>query len=148
MLTLQKYGMLSVTIIPTRKCYLNMLTLQKGHWSCWSCRIRPPTKTYPPENHIYPKVKQRKYTHAQKSLPSRKSYLRTHKNRPSRKSYLCTNRPSRKQYQIHNLQNITLPPPSLATPSQKEGVVLCASVGVTNQIVDFWKTVIVHPVIS
>ena len=86
-----------MTIIPTRKCYPKYADTVKRTLNLLNLQNQSPTKVYSRKS--YPKVKQRKYTHAQKSLPSRKSYLRTHENRPPRKSY-------QKQYQNHNLQNV------------------------------------------
>ncbi len=111
--------MLSVTIIPTRKCYPKYAEVAESD---------PPQNI--PSRKSYPKVKTEKIHHAQKSLPSRKSYLRTHENRPSRKLYLCTKTDTPET--IHHPLVLQLS----HAPSQKEGVVLCASVGAINQIVD------------
>ncbi len=103
-----------------------------------SYRIRPSTKTYPPENHTQKLNRENTPMHKNHYPRGNHTCAHTKINRPSRKSYLCTKTDPPKQYQNHNLQTLHYHPLVAShAPSQKEGVVLCASVGATNQIVDF-----------
>ncbi len=70
------YGMLSVTIIPTRKCYPKYADTTKRTLNLLKLQITPPTKTYPPESHTHARTE----TDLEKN--TWKNKIPAHKNRP------------------------------------------------------------------
>ncbi len=76
-----------------------------------SYRIRPSTKTYPPENHT--QKLNRENTPMHKNHYPRGNHTCAHTKIDPPENHICAQKQTlQKQYQNHNLQNVTLPPPS------------------------------------
>ncbi len=104
-------------------------TAKRGTEFAGSYRIRPSTKTYPPENHT--QKLNRENTPMHKNHYPRGNHTCTHTKIDPPENHLCAqNRPSKNNTKIITSKRLHYHPLVAShAPSQKEGVVLCASVG-------------------